>query len=274
VAGPIIATAADHGGTFHVSYKGGAVIPRVSVILIFWGLNWPNNQPNCASQAVIIDAVARMLDGPHMSGLAQYGIGLGLELSHHSLNFDPASPLTPDAWHTQIWDMIDAGTFPEPDDPGGRNLYMFIPPPNVPFINPMVTGAHAPVHDAELVDLDYAWAGFITHDGKIDTITTNLSHEIIEACTDPEAQVDDGWTIDGLAHPNCEICDVCTNTVQKVNGVAVQGYWSNFDGACIVQTMFSLRRFLQMKGFDLSQNKSLLQLQPGVTDVLAFVKAG
>ncbi len=270
----IIVSPSDNGQTFHVSYQGGAIIPHVSVMLIFWGKDWPNNQPNCASAGVIVHAVARMLDGPHMSGLTQYSVGLGMELQPYHLQFDPDRPFTRDAWHNIIWDMIDTNILPEPDDPGGRNLYMFILPPNFPYEVPGVAGAHGPVPDAELIDLDYAWAGFITHDGNLDTIMVNLSHEIIEACTDPESQVDDGWTIDGLSHPNSEICDVCTNMKKTVNGVKLQGYWSNFDGACIVQTMFSLRRFLQMKGVDLSQNKPLSQLQPGVTDVLAFIKAG
>jgi hypothetical protein len=73
----------------------------------------------------------------------------------------------------------------------------------------------------------------VLNDGILDTVTRRLSHEVVEACTDPE---DDGWTIDGRSPPDDEIADVCQNTFGPVNGVMVQGYCSQRDRACVIPT--------------------------------------
>jgi hypothetical protein len=167
-----------------------------------------------------------------MSGLGQYGVGRGALVATTLVLPGPPDPFSRDDWHNLVWDVIDAGVFPEPDDDGGRNFYMIITPPGVNFTDQNVCGTHGYPGDYDFpFDYDRAWAGFVINDGSIDTITTHLSHELVEACTDPE---DDGWTIDGLSRPTDEIGDVCLQTVGRVSGVMVQGYWSQSDGACII----------------------------------------
>jgi hypothetical protein len=63
----------------------------------------------------------------------------------------------------------------------------------------------------------------------------------------------------GRSPPIDEIGDVCTNTVSRFNGVAVQGYWSQFDCACEIPLAFSLRRFLLLSGRNLSQGLRIFQ---------------
>jgi hypothetical protein len=222
----------DNGNSnFTVSYHGGAVIPSVSLELIFWGNAWTQTGTTpTASQ--IMGAVSSVVSGPYMTGLTQYGIGPGTLRGAIIALSDPPNPFSRDDWHNLIWDLIDQGTFPEPDDDGGRNLYMIIPPPGVNINQPGVCGAHGYPGDYDFpADYDVAWAGYVLNDGSLDTITTSLSHELVEACTDPE---DDGWTLDGLGPPSDEIGDICQKTVARVNGVMVQGYWSQRDRACLI----------------------------------------
>src|SRR5579872_3729612 len=187
---PIITHPSDDGSVFHASFGGGAIIPHVTLQLIFWGPEWPQ-PPTGPSADDIINKVQTLLAGPYMSGLLQYGIGLGTLIGQTFLSSDPGHPLTKDNWHHQIWDMIDNGTFPEPDDPGGRNLYMFVLPPNSQYENPAFTGAHGYPYDYDFPgDVDYAWAGFVLGDPDVNVVTSRLFHEIVEACSDPE---DDGW---------------------------------------------------------------------------------
>jgi hypothetical protein len=76
------------------------------------------------------------------------------------------------------------------------------------------------------------WA-WVTNNGTLASVTTIFSHELVEACTDPEG---DGFTGTVCSQPGlCEIGDVCTTTA-IVDGVTVQRYWSNFDGQCVVPT--------------------------------------
>ena len=283
MSSPIIRRPADPGlSNFTVSNNHGAVIPRVSLQLIFWGKDWPRPSPGPSADAITA-AVQGMLSGPYMSGLLQYGIGLGSLRGTTFVKYDPPNPFSKNHWHSLIWSLIDDGTFPFPDEPGGRNLYLFITPPGTTYdeiVNGQpVPGAHGdPWQDDGAGDIDFAWAGFATNPGKtdvqanLDSITTTISHEVVEACTDPEGDHDSAWKVYGLQADLNEICDVCTTTTVSVGGVAVQGYWSNFDNACIIPTAFSLQRFLRMKGLDPS--KGLRGIQPPVTSVRTLILTG
>lgn len=209
---------------YRASNNHGPVIPHVSLQLIFWGKDWPNQNPGPSADEITV-AVQTMLSGPYMSGLLQYGIGFGSLRGTTIVGYDPPNPFSEHDWHSLIWSLIDNGEFPFPDEPGGRNLYMFITPPGVEYNPPNVTGAHgAPWQYDAPAEVDFAWAGFVTNPGtpisqnNLDSITRDLSHEIVEACTDAEGNHDDGWTLDGLQHPNNEICDVCQGTQARVGG--------------------------------------------------------
>jgi hypothetical protein len=221
----------DGGDTFHASFGGGALMPHVSLVLIFWGNAWTRAATSPAATQVR-DAVQTMLDGPYLSGLDQYGIGRGTLKRAIIVLSDPPETFNRSNWHDLIWNLIDQDTFPEPDDDGGRNFYMIVLPPGIAYSDPNVTGIHGYPGDYDFpFDYDVAWGGFVLNDGTLDTITTRLSHELVEACTDTE---DDGWTVDGRSHPDNEIGDICQDTVGQVDGVMVQGYWSNRDQACII----------------------------------------
>jgi hypothetical protein len=204
------------------------------VQLLFWGNQWTqqNVSPSIGS---VISAIQKILAGSYMSALGQYGIGPGTLSGATIITWpDPPNPFFADDWHNLIWDLIDNGTFPKPDSPDARNFYCFVLPPEVNFNDPNAVGAHGSPGDYDFPSAyDRVWAGWVMNDGRLDTVTRRFSHELVEACTDPE---DDGWTIDGRSPPLDEIGDVCLKTLGKVNGIAVQGYWSQRDRACIIPT--------------------------------------
>jgi hypothetical protein len=79
------------------------------------------------------------------------------------------------------------------------------------------------------VNVHYAWLTT----SSLASLTTIFSHELVEACSDPE-----GTAITGIAGTCsqtgwCEIGDVCQST-NAVCGVTVQSYWSQEDLACVV----------------------------------------
>lgn len=222
----------DHpNDTILVHFHGGAQILNPSLQLIFWGNAW-NNPVTSPTAGQVMAAVQNILSGPYMTRLDQYGIGPGTLRGGTTVLSDPPNPFSKDDWHNLVWNLIDQGTFPEPSAPGGRILYMIIPPPLVVYEDAGVCGIHGYPWDFDLsTGYTKAWAGFALNDGTLDTITANLSHEVVEACTDPE---DDGWLIEGRSPPDDEICDVCQNTVALVDGVLVMGYWSVQHDACII----------------------------------------
>jgi hypothetical protein len=204
------------------------------VQLLFWGNQWTqqNVSPSIGS---VISAIQKILAGSYMSALGQYGIGPGTLSGATIITWpNPPNPFFADDWHNLIWDLIDNDTFPKPDSPDARNFYSFVLPPEVNFNDPNAVGAHGSPGDYDFPSAyDRVWAGWVMNDGRLDTVTRRFSHELVEACTDPE---DDGWTIDGRSPPLDEIADVCLKTLGKVNGIAVQGYWSQRDRACIIPT--------------------------------------
>jgi hypothetical protein len=110
---------------------------------------------------------------------------------------------------------------------------MLILPANVGSNKPLA-GEHTYDTDYDFpFDYDKAWFGWVTHNGKLDSLTPIFSHELVEACTDPEG---DGIQVNPRNDSNWnEIGDVCCSTA-RLNGVLVQSYWSDRDKACIIPT--------------------------------------
>jgi hypothetical protein len=213
------------------SNDGGSIITNLSLQLLFWGSAWNSNPSPSIGQ--VINSVNSILQGPYLSGLGQYGVAGGsLKGSWIVTGREPNNPFSNDDVHSLISDLIDQGSFPEPDDPGGRNLYMFVLPANIRPNTPNITGLHTYDTDYDFpFDIDKAWFGWITHNGTIDSLTTIFSHELVEACTDPEG---DGVQVNPRNDTDWhEICDVCCSNA-RVDGVLVQSYWSDRDMACIV----------------------------------------
>jgi hypothetical protein len=220
--------------------RGGLVLSDVHVFLIFWGSAWA--AAPTPTDAEITYAVVTILASSYGSALAQYGnIGPGRFGGKLVVtSSDPPNPFSDSDIAGLIHRLFESGDLVEPDD-DPQALYVVILPPGVSFSNPNVIGEHSFFlyldltdpqlpPDFDLANAHYAW---VSNDGRLDSVTTIFSHELAEACTDPE-----GTAIQGLAGTCaqdgwCEIGDVCWTT-GTVDGVRVQSYWSYNDKACII----------------------------------------
>src|SRR5215469_5277192 len=182
-----------------LSFHNGAIATGAPVQLIFWGSAW--NQPSTSpSTGNIINAVQSLLTGPFMSGLRQYGIRRS-PFRGSIVVTSPGPPTLPNTFSDAGGDienlvnsLINNGTFPEPDEDGGRNIYCVVMPPNTKFNGPNgVIGAHGHFSSGSIIDVDNAWYAWIGN-ANLATMTRAFGHELVETCTDPEG---DGWTIDG-----------------------------------------------------------------------------
>jgi hypothetical protein len=130
-----------------------------------------------------------------MSGLRQYGIKPSSFGSATVVAYDP--PFLPHTFddgdvETMIQSRIDAGQFPEPDEPGGRNLYVAIMPPNTKHPDEhgeAISGKHTSFSTGSIIDVDRAWYAIVCTNPDDEMLRT-FTHELAEMCTDPE---DDGW---------------------------------------------------------------------------------
>jgi hypothetical protein len=250
-----------------LSKGDGAIATGVPVQLIFWGSGW-NDAATNPSAAMIVTSVQQILKGPYLSGLRQYGIkrcrfGGSLVVTTPAV---PASFDDGDA-HDVVWALIDDNHFPEPDDPGGRNLYCVFMPPGSTYNRPGIRGAHSDATDFDPpADLDHAWVAWIGSHSLEGTLST-FTHELVEMCTDPEL---DAWTVQGQEKEEAEIGDVCNGVDGLVNGVNVQSYWSISDNACLIPRAWSVRRTLAGAGKKLN-GQGLLSLQKPIPSLNQFL---
>ena len=253
-------------GTVFVD-KGAQKFTHVRVLLIFWGTQWTGNPNPLAAQ--VTNNVTALLAGPYMSFLAQYGVHRGsLWGTLFFTGGDPPNPFTYSDVGNFIINQLDADHLPEPDSDWPL-FYCVIMPSNAAFqgdprVDPVfplppgtlsrVVGANSSIiwNDYDLGDVDndpahYAWIG---NNGTVDYITTVLSQELVEACTDPNGgdgivQVAPPPPFGGAAS---QIGDPCTGICDFVRGVKVQAYWSQLEnsgvGACVVPKLYSVRRTL------------------------------
>jgi hypothetical protein len=212
---------------------GRQVVGSATLQLLFWGGFW--EKAAVPSTGDVTNAVARILASPYLSQLDQYGF-TGLTLGPSTLVYAdvPSPTFTDDDVNNMVWDLIDQNTFPEPEDPGGRNVYMIFAPAGTQNSNAGYRGAHGAAKDNDKFEFDVnysAWVGSVNH-GSIDFITQVFSHELVEILTDPEPN--SGFQMNRSLNGGTEIGDACNKTGARAEGILLQAYWSERHKACIV----------------------------------------
>ncbi len=225
---------ADANSNDFVAYNGGAVMISSSVQLIYWGSAWANAAT--PSMAELTAAAKSMVEGSYLLGLRQYGIGSSrLRGTTWVTAPDPPATYSSDDARNLVWNLIDGGQFPEPDDQGGRNFYAVLMPQGSTYEHAdQADGAHGVAKDFDFpADIDSAWFCWIGH-ADLAGMSETLSHELVEAITDPE---NDGWKMNRSLNGGDEIGDACRHSSAVLDGATVQAYWSQRDRACIIPTV-------------------------------------
>jgi hypothetical protein len=209
--------------------RHGLVLSRELLYLIYWGSAWTylSTTPT-ADQAT--SAVRTMLASSYLAGLAQYrGVGRG-EVRGSSVlaSSEPPDGFTDDDVARFVRDQLAAGTIAGPDA-DNQTVYGVVMPPS---IKPDHAEGEHNTFRGHGQTIHYAW---FANAGSLHTLTGIMSHEIVEAATDPEGNGFIG--VDGTCSQEgwCEIADVCSSA-GVVDGVAVRSYWSDEAGKCIIPT--------------------------------------
>ena len=189
--------------------------------------------------ADIVDAVTRILASPYLSALGQYGFQqLNLRGSTLVRQPVPAPQFNGDDVKNMVWDLIDNNTFPEPDDPNGRIIYMTFAPDGTQYDHTDDRGAHGQADDNDvLVDVDHAWVAWSNY-GDLDYIVDIFTHELVETITEPITELgpfnQQAWVMNRTINGGNEIGNACNNTADRLDGLLVQAYWSEQDKACVI----------------------------------------
>jgi hypothetical protein len=238
---------------------GGLVLRSPLVYLIYWGKAWTRPDSHTPTAEQVTSATRTMLASSYMAGLAEYrGIGRGAVRGSKVLSSsEPPSGFSDDDVRQFVRDQISTGAIPGPDA-SNQTVYGVVMPPGVKPDHAAWEGEHN-TDGGDGHGMHYAW---FANSGDLDGLTRIMSHEIVEAATDPEGEgflgtrgtcSQDGW---------CEIADICTAT-GVVEGVTVQSYWSDKAGECVVPTgSVPPESHLAARGGEVRSADERLQLHP------------
>lgn len=238
-----------------VIWGGGRTLTRVEVQVIFWGSWWLRND---TFRGKVISAVSTILTGSYMTELQQYG---GIQKGKLSdilpkLVINPVGNSSADPppifgrldVENLISNLVQSGTVSDPRS-SDQLLYAVFLPPGSRYEYQGRVGDRLGDHTF-FVDRNSGrkiYYALVTNDGTLDSITSCpklFSHELVEACTDPEPDKDRGGT-PGYVHDyvvrngqktNDEIADNCEHQYTLVNDVAMQHYWSKRHKNCVLPT--------------------------------------
>jgi hypothetical protein len=215
----------------------GKVMQDANIHLMFWGEAWlsATNQPTAAAVAT---ALTSLVNGPYLGELAQYGVEHAQIADANVVDFGgqtaaPANFTDTDTTNL-IAALINAGLMPALTNATAyQELFALILPsgPGGAGGGWSFAGHHNFKTNAAGKNIYFL---VVTSTGNaLDAITAGFSHELVEACTDPDFN-EIKFSGDGGEN---EIADVCENQFGRVNGVNVQKYWSHAESACVVPVL-------------------------------------
>jgi hypothetical protein len=219
----------DANASDSATSHGGAIDNNVILQTIFWGSAW--KQATNPSTDDISAAVNKIVNSTYFDQLHQYGYTSITMRQPVKITSDPPAPFGLNDVQDEIWSLIDSNQFPEPDDDGGRITYLVFMP-STTTNKRSYCGEHGAASNHNLLDLDKAWVGWIGY-GSLDTITKAFTHELVESISDPEPD-HPAWTMSRTLNLGQEIGDACNNDADYLDGVFVQSYWSQAQGACVI----------------------------------------
>jgi hypothetical protein len=231
-SGPSLAAAAPAPPTGSGRFLDhhGPVLRAVQLQLIYWGSAWTATGERSLSPEQITTGMRTVLAGPYLSGLAQYrGIGAGLVRGSTVITAsDPRDGFTYNDVTSFLDAQLDAGFVPGPDR-DNQTLYVVVMPTGIHSSKTGPAGEHN-YYTRHHQRIHFVWTA---DSAGLASATRIMSHELVEAVTDPEGSAILGVT--GTCSPGgwCEIADICPAT-GVLDGVTVESYWSNLAGGCVV----------------------------------------
>ena len=209
------------------------------MVVIFWGKYW--SQTPTPTPDTYYQAFTGIVTGPYMTGLRQYrNVGPGTMLGKFiNDSSDPKNGYgDSDVVNMLTTFLQNNSSVPAPAS-GHQRFYAVVTPPGLNDNEAL--GKHVNF-TYNGVKAYYCWINSIggLTDNSSDGVVNTFSHELAEACTDPDGNsfLVDGKKPDGSSVNNDEIGDTCNNefAIVEMNGVHcnVQCYWSKAAQMCLM----------------------------------------
>jgi hypothetical protein len=238
-----------HYGAETVHDNGSDVLSDVPVYLIFWGPTW--NQPGGPASAPVVAAAETIMNSIYLSGVSQYRPNIGIA-NLGGVAFDTSSPnngFSEADIGNVVANAIGAGNVPDPYEMTPKPLFLVVTPPGILSDSPTAGSYHdvrVVFHGNPADPIELRCEGWIQDNGNIDATSTFISHELVEAVTNPYsaypktplAAYSSITTDHGASWPfggDHELADAEAQLyTYRIKGVQVQSYWSAYNNAYIV----------------------------------------
>ena len=241
----------------------GRVLENAKVHTIFASGDWNGSVPSMFSTVAVNDMTQSLLSSDYLRWAGQYGVGnASFEGSTVNNGCGGAPSGTTNQLSIELWITCEVQTpstgVPYPDD---NSLYVIFLPPSVDINNGPDGGTcdNFSAYHLQSMALTVSWALFVPYphfqsypyiviplkcaNSTVDGLSKILSHEFIEAVTDPIGP--HGWAdnntinLSGDFLKGGEAADICSSVgavdspfVRLDNGLLVAPYWSNVDNGC------------------------------------------
>jgi hypothetical protein len=245
--------------------NGGQKLESPQILVMFWGSYWQDGANPLVNDLINATQTLFPMSGPstYLSGLTQQAYGMDGTANYANAVFhdsDPPNSFSNDDITNAFEYEIDHANSYFPDSyntsHGKDPLYVIFTPPGIRSNDPKEAGYNSWTGRGEANVLhpfdfyEYAWAGAKNLDPNtatdpaniqttIDTYTKILSHEVVEAMSDPyEGRLFNKGGIRVTPGPNfqnpppksSQLCDYeAQSYTYRLGGVLVQSYWSQGD---------------------------------------------
>jgi hypothetical protein len=268
---------------------GGRVIGRARIVLVFMGNGWtPAGLPLQGDAEAMFRAT---LATPYMSYLAQYEGICRAEIVATHKGPTEIGILAPDPRHyiptvqlisdKEITDAFGANIDANPRPAGEQTLYMAIISSSTQPVLSAHTDAGGYHSVFEHEDRLYDWGVVLNFSGNTEEniwgdLAVGFTHELVEACTDPDGS--SGYRLTPAPNPKDpgenELCDYAPKIQLRLPGLrrdlGLESYWSNVHDRWVAPTGYSVRAAL---GQQAPQSVPDVWSALGTTRVRAAVRA-
>jgi hypothetical protein len=222
------------------------------LVLIFWGTEyWTDGPPSTSIR--LQQFLSSILPSPYFGMLDQYNVNTATVQQVVGIGYQGgAATLSEGDIQNQLESWMDLALIPIVDDNNTDLLYVLLPPSAVTLTvngfsqndpNQGFCGYHHHSKHNKIFGKDNLFFAVATSGLDFDTLTTTLSHELVEAFTD---RSNAGWFSDDISiwpfpAAGRELGDICNccNPDQcprvTLNGFALASYWLQSQGRCMQQ---------------------------------------
>jgi hypothetical protein len=213
---------------------GGIKMVDPQVQLVFWGAEWTRPSPPTSPQAIEA-AVQTLCRSVYFDQLSEYGwfekIAYGG--SFYASTSEPPAQFVRGNVQALVTGLVGAGQLPKPNSGNYYDwIYVVLMPSTTVYQPGGLNGEHSVASwtdPSDNVTLNPYVAWILN--GTLDQMTVTISHELAETISDPRGN---GIQLSPASPSNWnEVGDVCAS-VAYLHGVAVQAYWSQTAGACVI----------------------------------------